>query len=90
MPVIASYTIPLIINSDRTIDILIDLKKRVTDCGCATLKGINTWSLEEVKNAAMQLVGEGSAVCDFEAGVCCLESKDLDSFISKMKLLRGK
>ena len=93
MPVIATATIPIRVNGDRTIDILTKLKEEVRKCGCvdvsAASKQFDT-SLEKAQTAAKQLAGDGVVACDSEGLYCCTDEGRLTVFMDAMKRFRSE
>jgi len=92
MPVIYVATIPIRINEDRTIDILEKVREEVKKCGCvdvaAAATKLNT-SVDDAKNAAKQLAGDGVIACDVEGKYCCTDIGRLNSFMAALKSLRS-
>jgi len=91
MPVIFSTSFPIHVKPDGTIELLDKVKQEVTKCGCSDLEAVSKTldvSYEAVKDAARQLAGDGIIACDPAVSNCCVDSKELDDFIIRMRSLR--
>ena len=92
MPVVATATIPIRVNGDRTIDILSKLKEEVKKCGCIDIAAVSrqfNTSFDQAQNAAKQLAGDGAIACDNDGLYCCTDEGRLTGFMDAMKRLRG-
>ena len=92
MTVVATAVIPIRVNGDGTIDILFKLKEEVRKCGCIDVGAVSKQSnasLDQARNAAKQLAGDGTIACDDDTQYCCADESKLSSFIDTMKKLRS-